>query len=150
MLGTITSIAEVAAVPTAVQGVDSSTWTPLTAIAGFIFGPDAFHGDFAPLPIAAGVAAVVMFSVLFGLPGVALILVTQGRRCGVMGAVTQGIAYGLFLQVFFMCLIVNGVQDQLTVYESAPRWGWWVAHAAFGATLGAVTSLQLERRQVAL
>lgn len=148
MLGTITSIAEVAAVQTPVAGIESSTWTPLTGITSFVFGVGAFHGGFAVLSIAFGLAAFYAVALLFGVIGVGLILATQGRECGVVGGAVQGVAYGLFLQVFFTSLVVNGIQDQLTVYESAPRWGWWVAHAIFGAVLGAMTSLLTGRREV--
>jgi hypothetical protein len=148
MLGTITSIAEVAAVQTPVAGIESSTWTPLTGITSFLFGLGAFHGGFAVLSIAFGLTVFYAFALLFGVFGVALILATQGRECGVVGGVIEGIAYGLFLQVFFLALVVNGTQTQLTVYESAPRWSWWVAHAIFGAALGAMTSLLSGRKAV--
>ena len=39
--------AEIAAEPTAISGIGSSTWTPLTAIASFVLGTDAFSGSLA-------------------------------------------------------------------------------------------------------
>jgi len=141
-------IAETASEPTTVRGIVSSTWTPLTGVAGFFFGTGAVHGSFHPLPIAFGLAVHMGVAVVFGLAGVALILAVQGPCCGAVGGAVQGVAYALFLQVFFLALIVNGVQGRLTVYESLPPWAWWVAHAVYGAVMGVMASRLLGTREV--
>lgn len=130
------SIAEVAAEPTAVPGVSSSTWTPLTAITSFLFGSDAFAGSFQVLPIAFGALWHAVNAALAGVVGGALIIWLLGPRPHPVTAMSVGLLYGLVLEILVLNLVVNGIQDVLTVYEALPPWGWWVGHAAFGSTLG--------------
>jgi hypothetical protein len=33
-----------------------------------------------------------------------------------------------------------------TLYGSTPHWSWWVGHGIFGATLGLLSSVLLEKR----
>lgn len=136
MAGALMLIAEIANEPTAVAGVDSSTWTPLTGIAAFVFGTDAFSGSFAPLPILAGLVLHLAVAAGYGVLGVAFIVVTQGPRPGAAGAMVQGIVYALFIQIFFLALAVDAIQETATVYDSLPRWGWWAAHSGYGGALG--------------
>jgi hypothetical protein len=140
MAGWLMFCAEVADEPTAVPGIQSSTWTPITAITSFLFGLDAFHGDFYPLSILFGLAAHLFLGVVFGLVGVALITYTFAGRPGIPGAVAFGFAYGLVVEVLFRNIFVNWVQDVHTVADALPSWGWWVGHAFYGATLGLVAA----------
>jgi hypothetical protein len=134
-------ISEVAASATFEPGVASSSWTPLRGVGAFVVGAQAYGGGFSPLPILYGLAALLVYSVLFGVLGVALIVAFQGPRPGVVGALVQGVVYGGFVQALVVNAVVTGlVQDQPTVYESMPSWGWWVANGAFGAALGLVTA----------
>ncbi len=145
MAATLMAIGEISSEPTAVPGIDSSTWTPITAISSFLFGIDAFHGDFHVLSILFGLGAHGAFSLLFGALGVGFLLVSQGPRPGRAGAALLGLAYGLFVEVIFLNLVVNAIQEVHTVYESIPQWGWWVAHAVYGSVLGLTASLLFGR-----
>lgn len=140
---TLMLVAEIAAQPTAVPGISSSTWTPLTAITSFLFGPDAFTGSFQVLPLGFGAAWHMVNAVVAGVVGSALLIWLLGPRPHPVAAAALGLLYGLTLEIVVLNLVVNGIQDVLTVYEALPQWGWWVAHAAFGSTLG----LALARRQ---
>lgn len=140
---TLMLIAEIAAEPTPVPGVSSSTWTPLTAITSFLFGLDAFAGSFQILPIAFGAAWHLLNAVVAGVVGVALLVWLLGPRPHSVATMGLGILYGLTLEILVLNLAVNAIQDANIVYEALPQWGWWVAHAAFGSTLG----LALARRR---
>lgn len=139
----LVSCAEVASAPTPVPGIDSSSWTPLTAITSFLFGVDAFHGDFHVLSILFGVAAHAFLGVVFGAVGVGLIAYAFAGRPGVVGGALLGLAYGLVLEVLVLNLAVNSIQDVHTVADALPTWGWWVGHALYGATLGVVAARML-------
>lgn len=135
--------AEVANDPTPVAGIDSSTWTPLTGITSFVFGLDAFHGDFHVLSILFGAGAHVFLGVAFGVVGVGLIAYTFAGRPGVGGGAALGFAYGLVLEVLVLNITVNGIQDVHTVSDALPSWGWWVGHAFYGTVLGVVAARML-------
>lgn len=130
------AIGEITAEPTAEAGIRSSTWTALTAIASPVFGQDAFHGSFAPLPLLAGLAMLLAVAVAAGVAGTALIAAALGPRPGALGAAAVGIAYGVALQVAGINAIVNNLQSPNTVYDAVPHWAWWLAHAQYGAVLG--------------
>ncbi len=139
----LVSIAEVADEPTAVAGIASSTWTPLTAITSFLLGPDAFAASFEVLSIAFGLLWHLVNAALAGLVGAALLIWLLGPRPHPVAAMGMGLLYGLTLQIVVLNLTVNAIEDPNVVYEALPPWGWWVGHAAFGATLG----LALARRR---
>ena len=143
LVATVCVIAEIASEPTWQDGVDSSTWTPLRGVAALVAGADVFGGDFAPEAIAGGLVALGAYAVALGVPGCALIVWVQGERPGFAGAAVQGIAYGLLMQVVFVNLLANWIQAEPTVYGSLPGWGWWAAHAAYGAALGLATATVL-------
>lgn len=149
MAGTVMAIAEISSQPTFAAGIDSSTWTPLTGIAAFLLGPDAFHGSFHVLPIAFGLAVHLAVATLFGLAGLALVVATLGARPGLLPAAVLGLFYGLFLEVFVLNAAVNNIQGELTVYESLPQWGWWAGHAAYGVMLGLAGAFLLGSRPYA-
>lgn len=141
MAATVMLVAEIASEPTAVPGIDSSTWTPVTAITAFLFGPDAFHAAFAVLPILFGLVAHLLLSVAFGAAGFALIVYSLGWRPWPPAAAALGFFFGLALEVVVINVIVNGIEPDNLVYESLPEWGWWAGHAAYGVTLGIATAL---------
>lgn len=140
-------IAAAATTQTAVPGIVSSVWTPVTAITSFIFDVDAFHGSFddGVLSILFGITAHMGMSMMLGVLGVALITAVQGMRPTVVGAVMQGAFFGVVLEVVILNLIVNNIQDVNTVYTSAPEWSWWIGHGIFGMMLGGVAALLLRR-----
>lgn len=140
MAATLMAIGEIAANPTAVPGIRSDTWTPLTGITSFFLGSDALHGGFAILSILFGALVHLVASVLFGLVGAAVIVTCLGWRPGPGGAAGVGVAYGFLLEVAAVNLVVNNVQGVDTVYTSVPPWAWFVAHGAYGATLGVAFS----------
>ena len=131
-------VAEVSAEPTAVAGIASSTWTPLTAITSFLFGADAFAASFEVLSIGFGLLWHLVNAVLAGVIGAALIIWLLGPRPHPVAAGLVGFVYGLSVEVLALNLVVNAIDDPNIVYEALPQWGWWVGHAAFGATLGLV------------
>ena len=135
--------AEVASAPTPVPGIDSSSWTPLTAITSFLFGVDAFHGDFHVLSILFGAAAHAFLGVVFGVVGVGLIAYAFAGRPGVVGGALLGLAYGLVLEVLVLNVAINWIQDVHTVADALPTWCWWLGHALYGATLGVVAARML-------
>jgi hypothetical protein len=133
-------IAEVASSPTTNPGITTSTWTPLTGIASFVLGPGALHGTLHPGPVFLGLALHFAMSALVGVLGVAWIVVCLGDRPSPAGAALLGAAYGLFIEVVAMNLVVNPIQDPNVVYESAPPWAWWAGHGIYGAALGALAA----------
>lgn len=143
LVSTVCLIAEIASAPTWHDGVDSSTWTPLRGVAALVAGADAFGGDFDAQTIAGALVGLAAYAVALGVPGSALIVWVQGTQPGFAGAAVQGIAYGLSMQVLVVNLLVNWIQAEPTVYRSLPPWGWWAAHAAFGAMLGLATAAVL-------
>jgi hypothetical protein len=137
MVFVLALVSEIASQATWKPGVDSSTWTPFTGVSAFLLGIGAYDGDFAILSILFGLLLLAVYAVFFGVIGVALIVLVQGPRPGWVGATAQGIGWALFLEIYGINLVINSIQgDHLTVYDSLPSWGWWAAHAAYGATLG--------------
>jgi len=130
------SIAEVSDVPTPVPGIASSTWTPLTAITSLLFGPGAFASSFEVLSIGFGALWHMLNAALAGVIGVALLVWLLGPRPHPIAAMILGSLYGLSVQIVALSLAVNAIDDPNIVYRALPPWGWWVAHSAFGATLG--------------
>ncbi len=139
-------VGAIASEPTAVAGIDSSFWTPVTSITSVIFGLDAFHGSFHLWPVVAGVAGHMMNAMILGVVGVVLLTAILGARPNPVAAIMQGMLFGLVLQVVILNLIVNQIQGVNTVYTSTPEWSWWVSHGIFGMTLGIVGALLLHRR----
>ena len=132
LVGTLMLISEIAGDETWKPGVDSSTWTPLRGVAALVFGTGAYGGDFALLPILAGLTLLGVYAVVFGSLGALALQATLGPGANPLA----GLAYGLFIQAVVVNLGVNVVQAKPTVYHSLPSWGWWVANGAFGAALG--------------
>ncbi len=85
-------------------------------------------------------------SAVLGVAGTAALVWVLGYRPGPVGAALCGFAYGLFLEVVVMNIVVTSIQDPDVVYRAAPEWTWWVAHGAYGIGLGLVGALMLQRR----
>jgi hypothetical protein len=135
--------------PTAVPTIHQSFWTAVTSITSVIFGLDAFHGSFHFWSVIGGVGGHMMNSMMLGVVGVGLLTAVQGRRPHPLGAIMQGVMFGLVLEVVIVNLIVNRIQDVNTLYTSTPEWSWWVAHGIFGMTLGLVAATLLRRGSAA-
>jgi hypothetical protein len=142
---TAAAISEMASQPTAVEGVYSSTWTPITGAASVVLGSDAFHGSFVIGPILVGLTLLVAYGAAAGVPGVAFLLVTQGDRPGPAGCVVQGMAYGVALEIAVVNLGINALQDVQVLYLSMPSWGWWAVHAIYGSALYLLAARALRR-----
>jgi hypothetical protein len=135
--------------PTAVPGIHTSFWTAITSITSVVFGLDAFHGSFHFWSVVGGLMGHLANSMMLGVVGVAALVAVQGRRPHPLGAIMQGVTFGLLLEVVVVNLIVNRIQDVNTLYTSTPEWSWWVAHAIFGMTLGLIATVLLRRRREA-
>ena len=138
-------VGEIAAAPTAVEEIESSTWTAITSVAALFLGPEAFHGSFALGSIIVGLIVLAIYALAAGVGGIALLVYVQGYHPGPIAAATQGMIYGLLLQIIVMNLGVNAVEEPNGVYEATPAWGWWVAHTVYGAALGLVSAELLLR-----
>ncbi|MGN6256461.1 MAG: hypothetical protein ACTHN3_01760 [Solirubrobacterales bacterium] len=142
LLSTTALIAEIAAEPTAQEGVSSSTWTPVTAVTALFFGQDAFHGDFEILSILFGLAVVVLVSLIAGALATAFIVYCLGWAPHPLAAALLGAACGLAAQILLINLLCNWLQPENALYNSLPNWAWWVGMGAWGTALG----LTLSRR----
>jgi hypothetical protein len=146
LVGSLMLISEVAGGATWATGVYSSTWTPLRGVAALVFGTSAYGGDFDVLPIAAGVGLLGAYATLVGAAGAALIGTACGPRPNAAWAIALGIAWALLvMQALAVNVVVSFLQSAPTVYESMPSWGWWIAHAAYGAALGLATAVVARR-----
>lgn len=139
-------VGAIATEPTAVPGIDSSFWTTVTSIPSVLFGEQWFHGGFEFWAVFLGLMGHMMNSMMLGVIGVGILTAVQGRRPNPIGAIMQGVMFGLVLELVIVNLIVNQIQDVNTLYTSTPEWSWWVAHGIFGMTLGAVAAGLLRQR----
>jgi len=146
LVASLLLISEIAGSSTWAAGVDSSTWTPLRGVAALVFGTSAYGGGFDVLPIAAGLALLGVYATALGAAGAALIVAAGGPRPPAGWAIALGIGWALLvMQALVINVVVSFVQSAPTVYESMPSWGWWIAHAAYGAALGLATALAARR-----
>jgi cytochrome b561 len=114
-----------------------------------VFGTSAYGGDFAVLPIVGGLALLGGYATLLGGAGAMLIVTACGPRPATGWAIALGVAWALLvMQTLVINVVVSFVQSAPTVYESMPSWGWWIAHAAYGAALG-LTTVMVARRTTA-
>ena len=141
LVASLMLISEIAGSSTWAAGVDSSAWTPLRGVAALVFGTSAYGGDLDVLPILAGLALLGVYAVVLGAAGAALIVGACGARPAAGLAIGLGVAWALLvMQALVINVAVGLAQSAPTVYESLPSWGWWVAHAAYGAALGLATA----------
>ena len=140
---------EIDATPTAVQGIDSSTWTAITSVASLVLGADAMHGWFSLGPVLLGLVLWMAYAVALGILGIALLVYVQGYHPGPAAAAAQGMAYALLVQILVINLTVNAIQQVNTVYESTAPWSWFAAHAVWGTAFGLVSAGLLSTRATA-
>jgi hypothetical protein len=138
LLLTLSLIAEIAAEPTAREGVASSTWTPITAVTALFFGQGAMHGSFDLPSILFGLTVIFLSSILLGSLAAAFIAYCLGWTPPPAAAAILGAALGLATQILLINLLCNWLQPDNGIYRSLPEWSWFVALGAWGATLGLV------------
>jgi hypothetical protein len=143
LLTSIALIAEIAAEPTAEQGVASSTWTPLTSVTALFFGSEAMHGSFDLPSVLFGLTAILAASILAGSLATAFLVYCLGWRPHPFAASLLGAACGLAAQILLIDLLCNWLQSEDGIYNSAPNWSWFCAWGAWGIALG----LSLAARQ---
>jgi hypothetical protein len=136
LLLTLSPIAEIAAVPTATEGVASSTWTPITAVTALFFGQDAMHGSFNLPSILFGLGVILLVSFLAGSLATAFITYCLGWQPPPAAAGLLGAALGLAAEILLINLLCNWLQSDNAIYNSLPNWGWWVGWGAWGSALG--------------
>ena len=96
--------------------------------------------------VLGGIVGHMGNSLILGIVGVSLLTAILGRRPNPVGAVVLGAAYGIAVEAILINGIVNTQKIQ-TLYSSTPHWSWWVGHAIFGATLGLLFSVLLEKQR---
>ena len=138
-------VAAIAQSPTAVPGIHQTLWTPPEGIWSVVFGAHHFHGSFHLIPVLGGIVGHMGNSLILGIVGVALLTAILGRRPNPAVAVVLGAAYGIAVEAILINGIVNTQKIQ-TLYSSTPHWSWWVGHGIFGATLGLLSSVLLEKQ----
>jgi len=136
LLVTTGLIAEISATPTAVPGITSSTWTPVTSVTALFFGADSFHGNFDLPSILFGLAVIVLTSIIAGSLATAFITYCLGWHPHPLAAAILGAACGLAAEILLINLLCNWLQPDNGIYNSLPSWGWWVGMGAWGVTLG--------------
>lgn len=136
MAAVLALVGEIAGSGTPVEGIRTSTWTGITAVAALVFGRDAVHGDFHVGAIAAGLGLLLLGSALLGAVGALLVVVCLGARPERALALATGLAYGLVLQVVLVDVLANGLQGDDLLSRSGPPGAWWAAFATYGAVLG--------------
>ena len=133
---TASLIAEIAAEPTAAEGIASSTWTPITAVTALFLGADTLHGSLALGPVAFGLAAILAVSVVAGSLASAFLIYCLGRHPHPLPAAVLGAAIGLALEILLINLLSNWLQSDNGIYTSLPTWAWFPAFGAWGICLG--------------
>jgi len=133
---TASLIAEIAATPTAAEGITSSTWTPITAVTAAFFGVDTLHGSFALGPVLFGLAAILAVSVVAGSLATAFLIYCLGRHPHLAAAAVLSAALGLATEIVLINLLCNWLQSDNAIYTSLPTWAWFPAFGAWGIGLG--------------
>jgi len=140
LLLTVSLIAEIAAQPTAREGITSSAWTPITSVTALFFGQDALHGSFNLPSVLFGLGVILLISLLVGAAATAFLAYCLGRSPHPAAATLLGAACGLAAEILLINLLCNWLQPDNGIYNAAPHWSWFVAFGAWGATLGLVLS----------
>jgi len=136
LVGTASLIAEIAAEPTAVAGVTSSTWTPVTSVTALFFGQDAMHGSFDLGAVLFGLGTILLVSIVAGSLATAFLAYSLGWAPHPAAAALLGAACGLAAEILLIDLLCNWLQSDNGVYTSLPSWAWLPAFGAWGACLG--------------
>lgn len=141
-------VGAIAQTPTAVEGINSSLWTAVTAIPSVVLGDSWFHGSFDLPAVSLGMMGHMMNSVMLGILGVTILILLLGPRPAIGKALAVGMMFGLLLEAVLVNGIVNGlIQSNQVLYGSTPEWSWWAAHAMFGAGLGLISTTLLRRER---
>jgi hypothetical protein len=136
LLLTTALIAEIAAEPSAVAGVTSSIWTPITSVTALFFGPESLHGSFHLPSVLFGLAAIVLTSLVAGGLATTFLVYCLGPAPHPAAAALLGAALGLAAEILLINLLCNWLQSDNGIYTSLPSWGWFPAWIAWGSTFG--------------
>jgi hypothetical protein len=129
-------IAEIAATPTAAEGIASSTWTPITSITALFFGADSLHGSFNLPSVLFGLGVILLVSIVAGSLATAFITYCLGWAPPPAAAALLGAACGLAAEILLINLLCNWLQPDNGIYTSLPSWAWFPAFGAWGVCLG--------------
>ena len=138
-------VAAIAQNTTVVPGIHQTLWTPPEGIWSVVFGVHHFHGSFHFVPVFGGIVGHMGNSLILGLVGVVLLTAILGQQPKTIAAITLETAYGIAVQAILISWIINAQKIQ-TLYSSTPQWSWWVGHGIFGATLGLLSSVLLNKQ----
>ena len=116
-------------------------WDAPMAIWAFVAGRDQFgapsdHVGAIVLGMGGHLANSMMLGVAF-----ALLMATLVKSPGVMTPLALGTGFGVAVWVVMRYLVLplnDGTADLFTGATVSPQWLWYLAHAAFGMTLGLV------------
>jgi hypothetical protein len=136
LIVTASLIAEIAAEPTATEGVTSSAWTPITSVTALFFGANSLHGSFNLPSVLFGLAAILLTSIIAGYLGTAFITYCLGWTPHPAAAAVLGAALGLATEILLINLLANWLQSDNGIYTSLPSWAWFPAFGAWGICLG--------------
>ena len=116
-------------------------WDAPMAIWAFAAGSDQFgapsdHVGAIVLGMGGHLANSMMLGVAF-----ALLMATLVRRGGVMAPLALGTMFGVAVWVVMRYVVLplnDGTAELFTGATVSPQWLWYLAHAAFGMTLGLI------------
>ncbi len=116
-------------------------WDAPMAIWAFVAGSDQFgapsdHVGAIVLGMGGHLANSMMLGVAF-----TLLMATLVKSQGVMAPLALGTMFGVAVWVVMRYLVLplnDGTADLFTGVTVSPQWLWYLAHAAFGMTLGLV------------
>ena len=116
-------------------------WDAPMAIWAFVAGSDQFgapsdHVGAIVLGMGGHLANSMMLGVAF-----ALLMAVVVKKQGVMASVALGTMFGIATWVVMRYLVLPlnaGTADLFTGAAVSPQWLWYLAHAAFGMTLGLI------------
>ena len=116
-------------------------WDAPMAIWAFVAGSDQFgapsdHVGAIVLGMGGHLANSMMLGVAF-----ALLMAVVVKKQGVLASVALGTMFGIATWVVMRYLVLPlnaGTADLFTGAAVSPQWLWYLAHAAFGMTLGLI------------
>lgn len=118
-------------------------WDAPMAIWAFVAGSDQFgapsdHVGAIVLGMGGHLANSMMLGVAF-----ALLMAVVVKKQGVLISVALGAMFGIATWVVMSYLVLplnDGTADLFTGSAVSPQWLWYLAHAAFGMTLGLIVA----------
>ena len=116
-------------------------WDAPMAIWAFVagsdqFGPPSDHVGAIVLGMGGHLANSMMLGVAF-----ALLMAVVVKKQGVLASAALGTMFGIAAWVVMRYLVLPlnaGTADLFTGAAVSPQWLWYLAHAAFGMTLGLI------------